>query len=158
MIPRMRRLVISFARTLAAAALALVAGCGPGAAPHATATAAPAGAASVARAPAAAAPAFTHRDAGFRSRRLLEEHYEKHGSEFGDVTRAQYLRLAQDLRDRPAGGDVLEIVRDDGTISRFDRATGTFVAFDDDGTLHTCFRPRDGERYFRRQALRSHGR
>src|SRR5205085_7318362 len=116
----------------AAAALALVAGCGPGAAPHATATATPAGAGSVARAPAAAAPAFTHRDAGFRSRRLLEEHYAKHGSEFGDVTRAQYLRLAQDLRDRPAGGDVLEIVRDDGTITRFDRATGTFVAFDDD--------------------------
>ena len=31
---------------------------------------------------------------GFRSRQQFEEHYQKHGSEFGTVTKAQYLELA----------------------------------------------------------------
>jgi len=151
-----RALVRATSFAIVALAAVFVAGCGPAAAPHAATAASHAPGAPAARA--AVAPAFTHRDAGFRTRRLLAEHFDKHGAEFGDVTRGDYLRIAQDLRDRPAGGDVLEQVRADGTITRFDRATGTFVAFDGDGTLHTCFRPRDGERYFRRQAQREHGR
>jgi hypothetical protein len=39
---------------------------------------------------------------GFRSEALLDEHYQKHGSEFGHVSKQQYLQLAQDLRDAPA--------------------------------------------------------
>jgi hypothetical protein len=31
---------------------------------------------------------------GFRSRTQLEEHYRKHGSEFGNITQAEYLKLA----------------------------------------------------------------
>jgi pyocin large subunit-like protein len=48
------------------------------------------------------------------------------------------------------------MVRSDGVISRFDRSSGDFVAFDQDGTLRTFFRPVDGERYFMRQATRTH--
>ncbi len=96
--------------------------------------------------------------AGFRTRALLEEHYRKHGREFGAITMDEYLRRARALRDREAGGEVLEIVRDDGVITRFDRSTGAFLAFGRSGVIRTFFRPRDGERYFRRQALRSGGR
>jgi pyocin large subunit-like protein len=39
-------------------------------------------------------------------------------------------------------------------ITRFDRASGGFVAFDGDGVIRTFFAPNDGERYFRRQARR----
>lgn len=93
---------------------------------------------------------------GFRSREQLDEHYAKHGSEFGQVTEQEYLRLAQLLRDAPVAGNVEEIARRDGTISRYDRASGAFIAFDTDGTIRTFFKPNDGEAYFRRQALRSH--
>ena len=93
---------------------------------------------------------------GFRSRAQLDEHFEKHGSEFGNITKAQYLALAQDLRDAPAGGPVLETVREDGVISRFDRRHGYFGAFNPDRTIRTFFVPADGERYFRRQARRRH--
>ena len=96
-------------------------------------------------------------DVGFRSRARLEEHFEKHGGELHAASAADYLRLAQALRDRPAGGDVLETVRADGVVSRFDRASGAVLAFDADGTIRTYFRPNDGERYFRRQAGRTHG-
>jgi len=95
---------------------------------------------------------------GFRTRRLLEEHFAKHAREFGDISRAEYLRQAQRLRDAPVGGSVLEIRRGDGTISRFDRRSSAFLAFDDDGTIRTFFKPNDGERYFRRQANRRAGR
>jgi pyocin large subunit-like protein len=66
----------------------------------------------------------------------------------------EYLRQAQALRDRPAGGAVLELVRRDGTTCRYDRASGAFLAFDSDGVIRTFFKPRQGESYFRRQAQR----
>ena len=106
----------------------------------------------------ASAPAVApHSDVGFHSRERLTEHYRKHGSEFGDVSMEEYLRLAQALRDRPAGGEVVEAVREDGVITRFDRASGAFLAFDSDRTIRTFFKPHDGEAYFRRQLGREHG-
>ena len=93
---------------------------------------------------------------GFSSTARLVEHYQKHGREFGSISQAQYLQLAQQLRDSPAGDDIVEVVRQsDGVISRFDRRSGAFLAADADGTIRTFFKPNDGEAYFRRQARRS---
>jgi pyocin large subunit-like protein len=91
---------------------------------------------------------------GFASHQRLVEHYQKHGSEFGTITMQEYLRRAQELRDRSAGGDVLEIVRADHVITRFERSSGSFIAFNPDGIIRTYFRPNDGENYFRRQGQR----
>jgi hypothetical protein len=91
---------------------------------------------------------------GFRSRRNLEEHYQKHGREFGSISQAEYLQQAQTLRDRAAGGDILEAVRADGVSTRYDRQAGTFLAFNKDLTIRTFFKPNDGERYFKRQQNR----
>ena len=91
---------------------------------------------------------------GFRSRAQLDEHYQKHGAEFGAINKAEYLRLAQDLRDAPAGGPILEARRPSGEFSRFDRRHGYFGAYNRDGTIRTFFIPNNGERYFRRQATR----
>lgn len=103
-----------------------------------------------------AQPVATHNTSkGFRDRSRLEEHFAKHGREFGDVSEAQYLAMAQTLYEASVGGDVLEIVRaSDGVISRFDKRTGAFGAYDRDGTIRTFFKPNDGEQYFRRQANR----
>ena len=92
---------------------------------------------------------------GFRNRERLDEHFAKHGGEFGGISEAQYLAMAQRLRDEQVGGDILEVVRpNDGVVSRFDKRSGAFLAFDRDGTIRTFFKPNDGERYFRRQANR----
>ncbi len=91
---------------------------------------------------------------GFRSPQRLREHFEKHGGEFAAASAGEYLRQAQQLRDAPLGEAVRELRRGDGSISRFDRSTGAFLAFDADGTIRTFFRPNDGEAYFRRQARR----
>ncbi|TAJ40246.1 MAG: hypothetical protein EPO55_09595 [Reyranella sp.] len=91
---------------------------------------------------------------GFADARRLDEHFEKHGGEFGRITRQDYLRQAQLLRDAKVGGPILETVRRDRVTTRFDRQTGAFIAFNPNGVIRTFFKPNDGERYFRRQAER----
>jgi pyocin large subunit-like protein len=92
---------------------------------------------------------------GFRTPELLDEHYAKHGVEFGHVSKAEYLRMAQELRDAPPGGPILEARRPNGAFSRFDRRNGHFGAYNRNGTIRTFFIPNQGERYFRRQAERT---
>src|SRR5262245_16878173 len=101
----------------------------------------------------AGAPAV-HSEIGFATRRKFLDHYEKHGAEFGSISREEYLRQSQILRASPVGGDVLEAIRADGVITRFDRKTGAFLAFNPDLTIRTYFKPNDGEKYFRRQSKR----
>jgi pyocin large subunit-like protein len=91
---------------------------------------------------------------GFRSRKQFDEHYQKHGREFGKITQDEYLRLAQDLRDAAVGGPILEAIKPGGVISRFDSRKSYFGAYNPDRTIRTFFIPNDGERYFRRQATR----
>lgn len=93
---------------------------------------------------------------GFTSTRALEEHYQKHGSEFGSISQPRYLRLAQELRDAPKGGSVREARRQDGVITRFDTRSGAFIAFHEDGSIRTFFKPNDGIRYFERQLEKEH--
>ena len=100
---------------------------------------------------------ITRPEIGFASQQKLQEHYRKHGHEFGAISEKEYLRLAQELRDRPAGGEVLEVLRADGVITRFDRKSGAFLAFNRDGFIRTFFRPNEGEAYFRRQSHRKKG-
>jgi hypothetical protein len=119
----------------------------PAAAPHSPTVGAPSS--SVEAAPEIGYPAVGFRDAGH-----LVEHFQKHGAEFGEISEEEYLRRAQQLRDRPAGGEILESIRQDGVITRFDRSTGAFLAVDPDRTIRTFFRPNDGEAYFQRQLKR----
>jgi hypothetical protein len=91
---------------------------------------------------------------GFRSKHLLDDHFEKHGREFGSISEQQYLQLAQQLRDARVGANILESRRPDGVYSRFDRRHGYFGAYDPDGVIRTFFIPADGIRYFERQARR----
>ena len=91
---------------------------------------------------------------GFADQRRLDEHYEKHGAAFGRITKQDYLHQAQLLRDAKAGDPILETVRSDGVVTRFDRQTGAFIAYNPNGVIRTFFKPNDGERYYRRQAER----
>lgn len=109
-------------------------------------------------APVAEAPSsttnFVGPEHGFYNEEELREHYSKHGAEFGSISRDEYLAQARALRDAPIGGNILQIIRADTVRTRFDRTSGGFIAFDQDLTIRTYFRPNDGERYFTRQATR----
>ena len=102
-------------------------------------------------------PSITRPDIGFATPQKLHDHFQKHGKEFGKISQEEYLRRAQELRDRQAGGKVLEAIRKDGVITRFDRKSGAFLACNADGTIRTFFRPNEGEAYFWRQSHRKKG-
>ena len=104
--------------------------------------------------PAASETQRSRANIGFVNDKRLEEHYDKHGAEFGRISKQDYLRQAQLLRDAEVGGPVLQTVRTDGVTTKFDRQTGAFIAFNPNGTIRTFFKPNDGERYYRRQAER----
>lgn len=93
---------------------------------------------------------------GFRSKRQYDEHFDKHGVEFGKITKEQYLAMAQEFRDAPKSAEILEMTREDGVVTRFHKKKGWFLAFNKDRTIRTFFIPNDGERYFRRQATKQH--
>src|SRR5258706_14552160 len=76
---------------------------------------------------------------GFRTRRQFDEHYQKHGREFGNISQQEYLRLGQELRDAPAGGPILEAVKPGGIITRLDRRKGCFGEYKTGGTIREIF-------------------
>ena len=69
-------------------------------------------------------------------------------------SKAEYLTMAQGLRDAPLSASVLEAPQSNGSYARFDRRSGAFLAFNRDLTIRTFFRPDDGEAYFRRAVNR----
>ena len=131
-------------------------------APAAAPAPSPAAAAAKPVQPSAGSPRPSNRDnarlraIGFRSDSRFSSHFAKHGREFGNVSRATYLSMAQDLRDAPLSPTVIETMQRGGTISRFNRSNGSFIAFDRDLTIRTFFKPDDGEDYFWRAARQNH--
>jgi pyocin large subunit-like protein len=89
----------------------------------------------------------------FRNKDRFEEHYQKHvinQAEFGDITKEEYLALAQDLVDTP-GSQVLTKNNDDGDTLFYDPDTNSFAVVSGDGYLRTFFKPSAGQKYFDKQ-------
>lgn len=92
--------------------------------------------------------------AGFKSQDLLDAHYKKHvlvQGEFGDITKAQYLKGAQDLVSSKPVGNILTKTRSNGDVIFFNKATNEFAVADKYGNIRTYFKPDDGIKYFNRQ-------
>ena len=77
------------------------------------------------------------------------------GAEFANISKADYLRLTQELRDAPATGSILEAKQPTGVITHFDKRHGYFGGYNPDGMIRTFFIPNDRE-YFHRHARRTH--
>ena len=89
----------------------------------------------------------------FRNKDRFEEHYQKHvinQAEFGDITKEEYLALAQELVDTP-GSQVLTKNSDDGDTLFYDPDTNSFAVVSGDGYLRTFFKPSAGQKYFDKQ-------
>lgn len=89
----------------------------------------------------------------FRSRKLLEQHFAKHGDEFsGDFdyqTAEDYEQGASDvINDTDA---LFKTESEDGDGVYYIESTNEFVILSTDGFIRTYFRPNDGIDYFNRQ-------
>ena len=89
----------------------------------------------------------------FRNNDRFEEHYQKHvidQQEFGDITREEYMTLAQALVDTP-GPNVQSKQNSDGDTLYYDAETNSFAVVSPDGFIRTFFKPGAGQSYYDRQ-------
>lgn len=85
----------------------------------------------------------------FRSDKLLNDHYEKHGIEMGYSSAEQYLAGANATINH---SDVLhKTQKEDGDEVYYVESTNDFVVVSKDGYIRTYFRPNEGLEYFERQ-------
>lgn len=85
----------------------------------------------------------------FRSDKLLEEHFEKHGVEMGFDTPEEYEDAAALV---VADEDALhKTEKEDGDDVYYLEESNEFVVISTDGYIRTYFEPEDGMEYFERQ-------
>ena len=85
----------------------------------------------------------------FRSKKLLNEHYEKHGVDMGFENAKDYEKAASAVVNNPDALHKTE--KEDGDDVYYLKATNEFVIVSPDGYIRTYFNPRDGIDYFNRQ-------
>ncbi|MGN1013828.1 MAG: minor capsid protein [Butyricicoccus sp.] len=93
--------------------------------------------------------------ATFESPELLNRHYEKHRKEFGDITPEEYLERANQLLHEELSEDVEQIVRSDGSISKYKFSTNEFLVVTVDEFIRTYFLPTDKEKYWEDEHARN---
>ena len=70
--------------------------------------------------------------------------------EFGNITKDEYLKMAQNLVDHP-GKSVLTKKDSDGNTLYYDKDNNTFAVKSPDGYIRTFFKPQAGIDYYDRQ-------
>ena len=85
----------------------------------------------------------------FRSYKLLEQHYKKHGEEMGFASAEEYQAAASDVINSPDA--LFKLEAEDGDGVYYIEATNEFVILSKDGYIRTYFYPSGGKAYFDRQ-------
>lgn len=85
----------------------------------------------------------------FRSKKLLDQHYEKHGKDMGFANAKDYEAAAAAVVANP---DALhKIEKEDGDDIYYLEETNEFVVVSTDGYLRTYFLPDSGIKYYNKQ-------
>jgi hypothetical protein len=79
--------------------------------------------------------------ARFGSDAKLLDHFNRHGGDFGHTTAAGYQAAADRFMMSNRGAGILEKVRPNGDVVRFNPATNEFGVSSKDGVLRTYYRP-----------------
>ena len=82
----------------------------------------------------------------FENEKLLNNHYEDHKAEFGNISKETYLEKAQILINSSEGN--LTKFRDNGDILYYNPTTNEFAVLSKDGIIRTYFKPREGMDYW----------
>jgi len=85
----------------------------------------------------------------FRNKKLLNQHYEKHGIEMGFESAADYEAAAAAVITNPNA--LYKTEKEDGDGVYYVEATNEFVILSTDGYIRTYFNPSGGIDYFNRQ-------
>ncbi len=85
----------------------------------------------------------------FRSQKLLESHFEKHGMEMGFATAEEYAAAANRVIANP--GSLHKLEKEDDDHVYFLEETNEFVILSQDGYIRTYYIADGGRDYFERQ-------
>ena len=65
------------------------------------------------------------------------------------------MKFANALSDTPISDDVVQLVRSDGSVSKYRFSTNEFVVTTKDGNIRTYFKPKDKEAYWNEEIERN---
>lgn len=85
----------------------------------------------------------------FRNDKLWEDHFLKHGDEFGYKTKEEYLNGANEVIT--SSSSLYKQEGEDGDNIYYDEKDNEIVFVSQDGYIRTYFRPSEGIEYFNRQ-------
>ena len=85
----------------------------------------------------------------FKSEKLLNQHYEKHGIDMGFASAEEYEKAASDVINNPDALSKLE--KEDGDGVFYIEDTNEFVILSTEGYIRTYFLPDAGKSYYDRQ-------
>lgn len=85
----------------------------------------------------------------FRSEKLRDEHFEKHGRDMGFDTAKEYEKAASEVVSNEKA--LHKIEAEDGDDVYYLESTNEFVIVSTDGYIRTYFCPNSGKAYFDRQ-------
>lgn len=88
-------------------------------------------------------------DISFRSEKLLNEHYQKHGIEMGFTSALEYEAAAGRVVENSKSLHKTEA--EDGDDVYYLESTNELVIISTDGYIRTYFKPNDGIAYYNRQ-------
>ena len=88
-------------------------------------------------------------DYRFRNKKLLNDHYVKHGQEMGFASAEEYEQAACAVINNPEA--LSKVEAEDGDMVYFVESTNEFVVLSTDGYIRTYYLPRGGKKYFDRQ-------
>ena len=66
----------------------------------------------------------------------------------GTLSKDEYISKARELLNKKPDGSILEHIKNNGDIRRYNMRTNEFVSARKDGTIRTFFRPKDGIKYW----------
>jgi len=79
--------------------------------------------------------------ANFADDAKLQDHFQDHGADFGARTATQYEQQASAFLKGSKSASVLEKIRPNGDVVRYDPATQEFGVISKDGVIRTYFKP-----------------
>lgn len=85
----------------------------------------------------------------FASKKLLDEHYQKHGIEMGFASAEDYEKAASDVVNNPNALTKKEAEDNDDVY--YVEATNEFVVVSTRGFIRTYFKPNNGKKYYDKQ-------
>ena len=85
----------------------------------------------------------------FRNEKLLEDHFVKHGNEFGYSSKEEYLAGANRVINSSSSLHKQE--GEDGDDIYYDKNSNEIVFVSEDGYIRTYFKPSEGIDYYNRQ-------